>query len=94
MRQALLVGARPLIVRGKQFPKVPLDAGGWKIMLENFVQSKVILHTSHPPVPEESVVEVVNEPDKVLILQGPITVSAEITGTGDEDFVSVYAVPI
>lgn len=100
MRQALIVGARPLFVKGKPFPKVPLGAGGWRIEVENRKDSKVRLtitrevagdHSGSFKVP--SVVEINNDQQPYLV-QGPVAISAEIYEAGKEEFLNVFAVAI
>jgi len=99
MRQSLIVGARPAFTRGKPFPRVPLGPGNWRIETENRVGSRISLTifrkvqagSGEATVP--SVAEIPLE-DNRLFLQGPCVISAEITESGRESYVSVFAYPM
>jgi len=98
MRQSLIVGARPMFVKGRQFPRVPLEKGSWKIESENVNESKIRL-TIYTPTPVDGgvmmipkVVEMPPLPDAFLVL-GPVEISAEIVHAGREAHVSLFAYP-
>lgn len=100
MRQAIIVGARPLFVKGKPFPKVPLGAGGWRIEIENRKDSKVRLTILRRVAGDASgafevpsVVEINNDREPYLVT-GPVTVSAEIYDPGREEYINVFAVAL
>lgn len=100
MRQALIVGARPMFVKGRTFPKVPLGAGGWRIEVENRKDSKVRL-TIYRQIAGDasgmfdvpSVVEI-NDDNAPKLIDGPVTISAEIYEAGREPFINVFAVAL
>lgn len=99
MRQALILGARPLFSCGKPFPKVPLGEGGWKIEMENVDDSKVRITilkksaASNGTFMVPSVVEMTKDSD-VPLVEGPAIVSAEVMEAGREDHIRVFAVKL
>lgn len=98
MRQSLIVGARPAFTRGKPFPHVPLGPGNWRIEAENRKESRVSL-TIYKKVEagcgEAMMPSVAEIPeDNRMFLQGPCVISAEITHSGRESYISVFAYPL
>lgn len=98
MRQSLIVGARPAFTKGRQFPRVPLEQGSWKIEAENVTETKIQL-TIYTPTPVNGgtamlpkVVEMPPAPE-VYLISGPVEVSAEIIHAGRESHVSLFAYP-
>lgn len=100
MRQALILGARPLFSSDKVFPKVPLGEGGWKIEMENVEDSKIRI-TILKKTPASlngtfivpSIVEMTKGSD-VPLVEGPAVVSAEVIEAGREDHIRVFAVKL
>jgi hypothetical protein len=96
MRMALIVGARPMFTKGKQFPKVPLGAGSWRIETENRKDSKVRITVFRRIDGDASgaftVPSVAELGDGHYIFSGPAEVSAEIMEAGKESFINVFAV--
>jgi len=99
MRQSLIVGARPAFTRGKPFPHVPLGAGNWRVEVENRKESRISLtiykrvEVEHGEASFPSVAEIPLGDDR-MFLQGPCVISAEITHSGRESYVSVFAYPL
>lgn len=96
MRQALIVGARPVYTKNKPFPRVPLGSGAWEIRGENMSGTKVRL-TIYTPVEVNGgtagfpkVVEMPVPPEFYLVA-GPCEISTEIIEPGRESYISVFA---
>lgn len=97
MRMAILVGARPIFVRGRVSARVPLEEGGWRLKVENQETSKVrIIIESRVDRPNGTylvprVVEITAETKEELIFSGPVQVSAEVFEAGKEHCINIFA---
>lgn len=95
MRQALIAGARPRFVKGKPFPKVPLESGTWRIDVENQVSSKIRLTVERSVAGQEGTFTVPSVyelgGDSVKLIDGPVVAFAEVYEAGTEPHISVYA---
>jgi len=97
IEQALVMGARPLLCRGREFPRVPLGAGGWRIEVENRITSKLrinIFSTTPGPIGGEALMPKfveINDDTSPLIIAGPVVVSIEIYEPGRENYINVRA---
>lgn len=97
MRQSLIIGARPQASLNKAFPRVPLEQGTWKIVIENQKDSVIqVLYTTtvtdtsgtfEKPV----AIEIKPMQKEVHLLTGPTKASATIVKAGTEEYISVFA---
>lgn len=99
MRQALIVGARPVYTRGKPFPRVPLEKGSWEIRGEGIVGTKINL-TIFTPSPANGgiawlprIVQLPTPPEFHLVA-GPCEICTEIIEAGHESHISLFAYPM
>lgn len=97
MRQSLIIGARPQASLNKAFPKVPLEAGAWKIVVENHRDSVISVHYTEQVSGENGtfekpvLVEIKATEEKVYLIAGPSTATAAVVKAGSEEYISVFA---
>lgn len=97
IRHALILGARPVLTKGRAFPRVPLGPGGWRIDVENRQTSKIRLtieaHVNGTQGGTATVPRIVeiNDDSSPLLVQGPVAIYAEIYEAGREEFINVRA---
>lgn len=100
MRQALIVGARPITTRNKPFPRVPLEKGDWEIRGEGIIGSKVRLTIFTPTSANggtawfPSIVELPAQGQACHKVTGPCEISTEIIEAGRELHISLFAYPV
>lgn len=97
MRQALILGGVPRLNEGREFPRVPLGPGNWRIEVEGRVGTALRL-TTYKRVPgnhgtyEAPAVYDVDVHGKVL--EGPIDACMSIITAGSEPSINAFAVSL
>lgn len=95
MRQAIILGVRPLMARNRKFGKIPLLSGGWRIQCENVSPETKLRLTLESRVPGEHgtfVKPSVYEGESFPTFTGPVDVTLEILEAGKEQYINVFAV--
>ena len=87
MKIPLIFNANPLGLSKRDPAKIPLDAGRWRVLAENLIDSKLSLHHG-PPSGYCSSIPLVNGLE--FLLGSPSIAYVSVKGVGNEESFSIY----